>query len=64
MDHPRARHIGGLRQAADFLLKHLLPGDVLLTLGAGDGDKVGKWVLEAFQATEKDGFYVKPTTAD
>lgn len=60
MDHPRARHIGGLRQAADYLLKHLLPGDVLLTLGAGDGNKVGQWVLEALQTTEKDNFYVKP----
>jgi UDP-N-acetylmuramate--alanine ligase len=47
LQHSRARHIGGLRQAAAYLMEHLLPGDLVLTLGAGDGDKVGDWVLDA-----------------
>jgi len=45
MDHPDARYIPGLDETADHLLDHLKPGDVLLTLGAGDGYKVGEEVL-------------------
>ena len=55
MEHPSVRHIGGRRPAADHLLAHLRPGDVLITMGAGDGDKVGEWVLEGL---EKDGTHV------
>ncbi|MGA9348883.1 MAG: UDP-N-acetylmuramate--L-alanine ligase [Anaerolineae bacterium] len=46
MKHPDARYISGLNEAADHLLNHLKPGDVLITLGAGDGHKVGEdvWV--------------------
>ncbi|MCB0155136.1 MAG: UDP-N-acetylmuramate--L-alanine ligase [Anaerolineae bacterium] len=43
--HPAAHYIGSLREAADYLLSHLQPGDVLLTCGAGDGYLVGEWVL-------------------
>jgi len=45
MKHPDARYIPGLNEAASHLLDHLKPGDVLLTLGAGDGYKVGEEVL-------------------
>jgi UDP-N-acetylmuramate--alanine ligase len=45
MKHPDARYISGLNEAADHLLNHLKPGDVLITLGAGDGHKVGEDVL-------------------
>ncbi len=45
MRHPDARYIPGLDEAAGHLLDHLKPGDVLLTLGAGDGYKVGEEVL-------------------
>lgn len=46
MNHPDARHIPALQEAADYLAAHLKPGDVLLTLGAGDGDWVGLEVLK------------------
>ncbi len=50
MHHPDARHLSGaLSNAAEFLLKHLSPGDVLITLGAGDGYKVGKMVLDGMK---------------
>jgi len=49
MDHPHARYIGGRQEAAAYLVDHLRPGDVLITLGAGDGDKVGEWVLDALR---------------
>ena len=39
-----AEAAGGLTPAADRLLKEVRPGDVVLTLGAGDGYKVGDQV--------------------
>lgn len=45
MEHPDARYIPGLTEAADYVLNHLKPGDVLITLGAGDGYKVGEIAL-------------------
>jgi len=46
MKHPDARHLPTLAEAADDLCAKLKPGDVLLTLGAGDGDWVGMEVLK------------------
>jgi len=45
MQHPDARYIASLEEIADFLLANLRPGTVLVTLGAGDGYKVGERVL-------------------
>jgi UDP-N-acetylmuramate--alanine ligase len=46
MSHPDARYIPALVDAASFLCEQLRPGDVLLTLGAGDGNQVGQKVLD------------------
>jgi len=45
MRHPDTRYIPGLNEAADYTFDHLKPGDVLITLGAGDGCKVGEGIL-------------------
>jgi UDP-N-acetylmuramate--alanine ligase len=45
MKHPDARHIPGLDEAADRLSDYLKSGHVLITLGAGDGYRVGEDVL-------------------
>lgn len=45
MMHPDAHHIATLDEATDYLLGHLKAGDVLITLGAGDGYLVGEGVL-------------------
>jgi len=45
MSHPDARYIADLDEVVAYLLPRLQPGDVLLTLGAGDGYKVGEGVL-------------------
>lgn len=37
------------RQAADYLLERVRPEDVIVTLGAGDADVIGQWVLEGLQ---------------
>ena len=49
MSHPDARYIPALVDAANYLCEQLKPGDVLLTLGAGDGDVVGHKVLAALE---------------
>ena len=49
MGHPGAVHIPDRRHAADYLLERLRPDDVVVTLGAGDGDVIGRWVLEGLE---------------
>lgn len=45
IEHPDARAVGGIDRAISELGELLRPGDVLLTLGAGDGYKVGEALL-------------------
>ncbi|MBP7964494.1 MAG: UDP-N-acetylmuramate--L-alanine ligase [Caldilineaceae bacterium] len=45
-DHPAIRHVGDLAQAAATLAAEVQPGDVVITLGAGDGYRVGELLLE------------------
>ena len=46
MKHPDVRYIPALADAADDVGARLKSGDVLVTLGAGDGDWVGLEVLK------------------
>jgi UDP-N-acetylmuramate--alanine ligase len=50
IEHPNVQAAGGMEHALAQLLALLEPGDVLLTLGAGDGNKVGERVLEELEA--------------
>lgn len=43
--HSDARYLGGREEIVEALVTMLRPGDVLLTLGAGDGDLIGEDVL-------------------
>jgi UDP-N-acetylmuramate--alanine ligase len=47
--HPDVCAIGDLEHAAAGLADLLRPGDVLLTLGAGDGHRVGEMILETLR---------------
>jgi UDP-N-acetylmuramate--alanine ligase len=49
MHHPDGRCARSLDEAVVWLGTELRPGDVVLTLGAGDGYRVGEWVLEALR---------------
>ncbi len=43
--HRAIRHIAAIADAAVWLADHVRPGDVVLTLGAGDGNQVGERLL-------------------
>lgn len=45
MDHADVHYIPERSAAAALLLEQVTSGDVILTLGAGDGNRVGRWVL-------------------
>jgi len=49
IEHPDVRALDGLEQAATQLLNLLQPGDLLLTLSAGDGYRVGELILAALE---------------
>lgn len=48
-EHPYVRHLGTIERAADYVLDRIKPSDVLLTLGAGDGNQVGTLVLDGLK---------------
>jgi len=52
--HPAIRHISGLDAAADFLAAQIRPGDVVITLGAGDGYRIGELLLDALTARTEE----------
>ena len=41
--------------AAAYVLERVRPGDVVITLGAGDGDAVGQWILEELERRRPGG---------
>jgi hypothetical protein len=47
-DHPSICHVSGLEAASDYLLERVSDGDVVITLGAGDGYKIGEMLLESW----------------
>src|SRR5690606_13268056 len=44
--HPYARHIGSRAEAAAYILDRVQTCEVILTLGAGDGEQMGQWILD------------------
>lgn len=55
MDHPEAVHVGALDSAASYILERVRPGDVIVTLTAGDGYLVGEAVLQGLQKRLSNG---------
>ncbi len=49
MHHPDVQAVGSREEAVALLGTEVQPGDVVITLGAGDGDKVGEWLLETLR---------------
>jgi UDP-N-acetylmuramate--alanine ligase len=46
---PRARYAADFDQAARIALELLSPGDVVVTIGAGDVNEIGPRLLEALR---------------
>jgi UDP-N-acetylmuramate--alanine ligase len=53
MKHPDARSAASLDEALVWLGTEVRPGDVVLTLGAGDGYRVGEWLVEVLRNGNK-----------
>jgi len=49
MDHSHARYVPTMEEAAQILLDSVQSGDVIITLGAGDGYLIGEWTLKKLQ---------------
>jgi len=49
MKHHGAHFIPELNDVAEYLLKHIRPGDVLITFSAGDADQISVKVLDALK---------------
>jgi UDP-N-acetylmuramate--alanine ligase len=54
MVHPDARYVATLEDAATAVLDHVQTGDVIITLGAGDGYLVGERVLDELRQRFED----------
>ncbi|MGC8827033.1 MAG: UDP-N-acetylmuramate--L-alanine ligase, partial [Anaerolineae bacterium] len=48
----RAQYVGALDDVRRCLVEHAAPGDVVITLGAGDGYRVGEELLAALRERE------------
>jgi UDP-N-acetylmuramate--alanine ligase len=53
MEHPDARFVGTLDGAVSAIKQRLQPGDVVITLGAGDGHLVGERLLAEIENGQK-----------
>jgi UDP-N-acetylmuramate--alanine ligase len=58
MDHPGTTYVGGIEAAASYLLEHVAPEDVVITMSAGDGNRVGQLLLDGLR--ERHGNGVQP----
>ncbi len=55
MDHVCAKHIGGLEEAAEALAGIVGTDDVVITMSAGDGNEVGRLLLEGLRERKRRG---------
>ena len=53
MQHPQVQHIGRLDDVVAHLLAQVAPGDLVLTLGAGDGYLIGERLLAGLAEQER-----------
>ncbi|MBN1312053.1 MAG: UDP-N-acetylmuramate--L-alanine ligase [Anaerolineae bacterium] len=50
MTHADAQHIGALSDVVDYLAAHVQPGDVVITMSAGDATRIGDDLLKVLNA--------------
>jgi UDP-N-acetylmuramate--alanine ligase len=49
MEHPDVRYIADIEGAAVYLLENVEPDDIVITMSAGDGNQVGRLLLDGLQ---------------
>ncbi|HEX9117470.1 MAG TPA: UDP-N-acetylmuramate--L-alanine ligase, partial [Anaerolineae bacterium] len=66
LEHPAAHYLGSIASAAAYLQERVTPGDVVITLSAGDGNRVGQILLAGLRARPagKPGHEVLPVTPE
>lgn len=47
--HAQIQHIAGLAEVADYLAKQVQPGDVVITMGAGTSNQIGRGLLQQLE---------------
>ncbi|MGQ9489525.1 MAG: UDP-N-acetylmuramate--L-alanine ligase [Anaerolineae bacterium] len=50
IQHPDVIYVGGIEEAAAYLLGHVAADDIVITMSAGDGNRVGQLLLEGLRA--------------
>ncbi len=53
LNHPDVRFAAGIEQAAQLLVDHVGPDEVVVTLSAGDGNRIGWELLERLKVRER-----------
>ena len=48
--HTQIQHIAGLADVADYVAKQVQPGDVVITMGAGTSNQIGRRLLQQLRA--------------
>jgi UDP-N-acetylmuramate--alanine ligase len=55
IDHPKAYYARSMDDASTYILERVRPGDIILTLTAGDGYLVGQFVLQSLTKRTTNG---------
>lgn len=53
IEHPEALFIGDMQKAVEHLLNGVAPGSLVITLSAGDGNQVGRSLVEQLRKRQK-----------
>ncbi len=53
VDHPDGEYIGAIEDAAAYLLEHVAADDIVITMSAGDGNLVGRLLLDGLHEREE-----------
>jgi UDP-N-acetylmuramate--alanine ligase len=55
MDHPGAQYLGSVEATTAYLLENVAPEDVVLTMSAGDANRVGQLLLAELRRRQENG---------
>jgi UDP-N-acetylmuramate--alanine ligase len=62
MDHAGAQYLGDIERTAAYLLENVAPEDVVITMSAGDANRVGQLLLAGLRQRQNNGAEVDGAT--